>query len=45
MADTGFVREAHRDIVLVGETFEGLFAKMAVFTPATNMVQMHAEDL
>lgn len=45
MADIGFVREAHRDIVIVGETIEELLDKMAVFEPIHTIVQMRADDL
>ena len=45
MADTGFVREAHRDIVIVGETIEELLDKMAAFEPIQTIVQMRADDL
>lgn len=45
MADVGFVREAHRGIMIVGETIEGLLAKMADFQPAQTIVQMRVEDL
>ncbi|QZH73979.1 MAG: TIGR00730 family Rossman fold protein [Erythrobacter sp.] len=45
MADTGFIRAMHRDIIIVGETIGELLQKMADFTPATTIVQMRAEDL
>lgn len=45
MADTGFVRQAHRDIVIVGETIEELLDKMAAYEPIRTIVQMRAEDL
>ncbi len=45
MANTGFVREAHRDIVIVGETIEELLDKMAAFEPIQTIVQMRADDL
>ena len=45
MADTGFVRQAHRDIVIVGETMEELLDKMAAYEPIRTIVQMRAEDL
>jgi len=45
MAETGFVREAHRGIMIVSETIEDLVDKMAAFTPAKTIVQMRAEDL
>ncbi|GGD44795.1 TIGR00730 family Rossman fold protein [Erythrobacter arachoides] len=45
MADVGFVREAHRGIMIVGETIEELLAKMADFQPVSTIVQMRVEDL
>ncbi|RJY09924.1 TIGR00730 family Rossman fold protein [Aurantiacibacter aquimixticola] len=45
MADTGFVRDAHRDIIIVGETIEELLSKMAKHQPAQTIVQMSVDDL
>ncbi|WP_338243219.1 TIGR00730 family Rossman fold protein [Aurantiacibacter hainanensis] len=45
MAETGFVREAHRDIVIVGETIQELLEKMANAAPTTTVLQIRAEDL
>ena len=45
MGKSGFVREAHRGIIIDDATIEGLLDKMAHFTPATNVLQMRAEDL
>ncbi|WP_340588867.1 TIGR00730 family Rossman fold protein [Erythrobacter alti] len=45
MAETGFVREAHRGIMIVSETIEELLDKMANHQPARTIVQMRAEDL
>ncbi len=45
MADVGFVREMHRDILIVGETLEELLGKMASYEPIKTIVQMRAEDL
>jgi len=45
MAETGFVRNAHRSIMIVSETIGELLDKMADFTPAQTIVQMRAEDL
>ncbi|RIV85759.1 TIGR00730 family Rossman fold protein [Aurantiacibacter zhengii] len=45
MAETGFVREMHRDILIVGETLEVLLEKMANYEPIRTIVQMRAEDL
>ncbi len=45
MADTGFIRPMHRDIIIIGESIGELLGKMAAFTPAQTIVQMRAEDL
>lgn len=45
MAETGFVREAHRGIILDAETLEGLLVKMEQFTPPKNVLQIRSEDL
>ena len=45
MADVGFVREAHRGIMIVGETIEELLSRMADFQPAKTIVQMKVSDL
>ncbi|KLE34729.1 TIGR00730 family Rossman fold protein [Aurantiacibacter luteus] len=45
MADVGFVREAHRGIMIVGETIEELLDRMDHFEPAKTIVQMRVEDL
>ncbi|WAT17638.1 TIGR00730 family Rossman fold protein [Aurantiacibacter sp. MUD11] len=45
MAETGFIREMHRDILIVGDTLEGLLEKMAEYQPIQTIVQMRAEDL
>ena len=45
MAEVGFVRQAHRDIMLVSSSLDDLLAQMAAFTPAQTVVQMRAEDL
>ena len=45
MADVGFVREAHRGIMIVGETIEELLDRMDHFEPARTIVQMRVEDL
>lgn len=45
MAEVGFVRAAHRDILIVGETLEELLDKMAAYKPIQTIVQMRAEDL
>jgi uncharacterized protein (TIGR00730 family) len=45
MAETGFVRERHRGIIIADETLGVLLAKMADFSPVTTIVQMRSEDL
>ena len=45
MADTGFVRDAHRNILIVGQTLEDLLEKMSNYKPIRTIVQMRAEDL
>lgn len=45
MAKVGFVREAHRDIVIVAEKLHDLLDRMAAFEPAKTIVQMSVEDL
>jgi uncharacterized protein (TIGR00730 family) len=45
MADIGFVREAHRGIMIVDDTLDGLLAKMAAYVPHKAIFAMKAEDL
>ncbi len=45
MAQTGFVRAAHRDIIIAANTLEDLLARMKDFTPTRTVIQMRAEDL
>jgi len=45
MAEVGFVRRAHRDIMIVAQELGDLLEKMDSFTPATTVLQMRAEDL
>ncbi len=45
MAEAGFVREAHRGIILDATTIGELLGKMAAYTPITNVLQIRAEDL
>jgi uncharacterized protein (TIGR00730 family) len=45
MADVGFVREAHKGILLVAEAIEDLLDKMAAYQPHKNIFAMKAEDL
>ncbi|BBC74360.1 rossman fold protein, TIGR00730 family [Altererythrobacter sp. B11] len=45
MADTGFIREAHRGILIQDEALDPLLAKMAAYVPHRTIFQMKAEDL
>ena len=45
MGDVGFVRAAHRGIVIAADTLDELLEKMANFTPATTVIQMGPDDL
>ena len=45
MADVGFVREAHKGILLVADGIDALLEKMAAYQPHKNIFAMKAEDL
>ncbi len=45
MADVGFVREAHRGILVVDDSVDGLLAKLEAYEPHKTIFQMKAEDL
>ena len=45
MAAVGFVRDAHKGIVLVAEELTALLDKMAEYVPHKTIFQMKAEDL
>jgi uncharacterized protein (TIGR00730 family) len=45
MADVGFVREAHKGILLVADTIDVLLDKMNAYQPHKNIFAMKAEDL
>ncbi len=45
MAATGFVREAHRDILIAAGTMDELLAAMAAFQPPHTVLQMRASEL
>ena len=45
MADVGFVREAHKGILLVAVGIDALLEKMAAYQPHKNIFAMKAEDL
>ncbi|HEX8554559.1 MAG TPA: TIGR00730 family Rossman fold protein [Sphingomonas sp.] len=45
MGDVGFVRAQHRDLLIVGDTLDGLLAGMAAHVPTQPIVRMRASDL
>ena len=45
MAEIGFVREAHKNIMIVDDTLDGLLAKMAEYEPHQTIFRMKADDL
>jgi hypothetical protein len=45
MADVGFIRPAHRRIIIDADTIHDLLGAMAAFTPITNVLQIDADDL
>ena len=45
MADVGFVRPAHRHIIIDATTIDDLLDKMARVQPVTNVLQIRADDL
>ena len=45
MANIGFVREAHKGILIVADGIEALLEKMAAYQPHKNIFAMKAEDL
>ncbi len=45
MAEVGFIRPAHRGIIIDATTISGLLDAMAAFTPITNVLQIDADDL
>ena len=45
MAEVGFVREAHRGIMLVDDNLDGLLTKMADYVPHKPIFAMKADDL
>lgn len=45
MADVGFIREAHRGIMVVGTTIDELLDKLAAYEPHRTIFQMKADDL
>ncbi len=45
MGDVGFVRDAHRGILLVADVLDALLDKMTGYVPHKTIFQMKAEDL
>ena len=45
MGEVGFVRPAHRGIIIDAVTIGDLLARMAAFTPIINVLQIRADDL
>ena len=45
MADVGFIRDAHRGIMVVADTIEQLIDRMIAYQPHKTIFQMKAEDL
>ncbi|GAA4043440.1 LOG family protein [Parerythrobacter jejuensis] len=45
MADVGFVREAHQNILIAADTLPDLLGKMAAYEPHTPIFRMKADDL
>lgn len=45
MVDVGFIREAHKDILIVDATLDGLIDRMANYVPHKTIFAMKAEDL
>lgn len=45
MAEVGFVRAQHRDILIIDDTLDGLLNRFSAFQPARTIFSMKAEDL
>ena len=45
MAEVGFLRPQHRDILIAADTLEALLDRMAAHAPLTTITQMKASDL
>ena len=45
MAEVGFMRPMHRDILLVADTLDALLGKMAAHTPVQAIIHMSSKDL
>ena len=45
MADAGFLRPQHRDLLIASDDLDDLLVRMEAFVPSTTIVQMRAEEL
>ena len=45
MAEVGFLRPQHRDLLIVDTTLDGLLDKMAAHVPTQPIVRMKTSDL
>lgn len=45
MIDVGFVRHAHKNIMIVDDNLDGLLAKMAAYEPHQTIFKMKADEL
>lgn len=45
MAEVGFVRAQHRDILIIDDTLDGLLNRFSAFQPTRTIFSMKAEDL
>ncbi len=45
MADVGFIRPQHRELMIVDDDLAGLLAQMAAHRPATTITQIGSKDL
>ena len=45
MIDVGFVRPAHKNIMIVDDTLDGLITRMAAYEPHQTIFRMKADDL
>lgn len=45
MAEVGFVRPAHQNILIAADTLDELLEKMAAYVPHTHIFRMKADDL
>ena len=45
MADTGFLRPQHHDLLIASDDLDDLLSRMAAYQPTQTIVQMRAEEL